>query len=155
MEATAKKRYGGVSVSATYLVIIILCVFCGSSASARVDDALSRIDRQRELYPQERLHAVTDRDMYCAGDTVWLRVFVTDAATGYQRYKEYVSPLLSSEAVEDELDMNSTLLWLPSVKFDKNGKDLTLSMPVTKDYTIEIEGLTDNDIIHNIVRQPL
>lgn len=81
MEATAKKRYGGVSVSATYLVIIILCVFYGSSASARVDDALSRIDRQRELYPQERLHAVTDRDMYCAGDTVWLRVFVTDAAT--------------------------------------------------------------------------
>ncbi|MBO5445721.1 MAG: hypothetical protein J5995_10335 [Muribaculaceae bacterium] len=43
--------------------------------------ALKRIDTQRELFPQERLHVVTDRDMYCAGDTIWLRVFVTDAAS--------------------------------------------------------------------------
>ncbi|MDE6552315.1 MAG: hypothetical protein K2K98_05060 [Muribaculaceae bacterium] len=33
------------------------------------------------IYPQEKFHMVTDRDIYCGGDTVWFRLFVVDAGT--------------------------------------------------------------------------
>lgn len=46
--------------------------------------ALDRIDIQRSIYPQEKFHVVTDRDLYCGGDTIWLRVFVVDADTHVQ-----------------------------------------------------------------------
>lgn len=46
--------------------------------------ALDRINHQRNIYPQEKIHVVTDRDLYCGGDTIWLRAFVVDADTHIQ-----------------------------------------------------------------------
>ena len=40
-----------------------------------------RIDRQRYDFPQEKIHMMTDRGSYLAGDTIWLRTWVVDAAT--------------------------------------------------------------------------
>lgn len=54
------------------------------SASAQKKSHLDRIDIQRNIYPQEKLHVVTDRDIYCGGDTVWFRIFVVDAASHQQ-----------------------------------------------------------------------
>ncbi|MDE5586508.1 MAG: hypothetical protein K2I92_09305, partial [Muribaculaceae bacterium] len=45
---------------------------------------LDMIEMQRNVYPQEKIHVVTDRDIYCGGDTVWFRIFVVDAATHQQ-----------------------------------------------------------------------
>ncbi|MDE6637927.1 MAG: carboxypeptidase-like regulatory domain-containing protein, partial [Muribaculaceae bacterium] len=67
---------------------------------------------------------------------------------GYQRYKEYASPLLSVDADEYDLQTHPTLLWLPSVRFDGNGHAINLKSPISADYKIFIEGITDNgDII--------
>ncbi|MBD5261287.1 MAG: hypothetical protein HDS38_04055 [Bacteroides sp.] len=49
--------------------------------SANNESAVDRLNYQVSIYPQEKLHVVTDRDIYCGGDTVWLRVFVADAVS--------------------------------------------------------------------------
>ena len=40
-----------------------------------------RFDRQRSIYPQEKIHLTTDRETYMAGDTIWFRALLVDAAT--------------------------------------------------------------------------
>lgn len=62
---------------------------------------------------------------------------------GYQRYKQYASPLLSSSADAYDLQGASTLLWLPSVIFDEKGKEIELKLPIQPDYKVIIEGTSD------------
>ena len=62
----------------------LLLSSCFTAEAERTETALDRIDIQRTIYPQEKLHVVTDRDLYIGGDTVWFRVFVVDAATHRQ-----------------------------------------------------------------------
>ena len=53
--------------------------------AAQDTDALSeRIDLQRYEFPQEKIHVMTDRGNYLAGDTIWLRAWVVDAATHHK-----------------------------------------------------------------------
>ncbi|MDE6637692.1 MAG: hypothetical protein K2K32_05595, partial [Muribaculaceae bacterium] len=67
---------------------------------------------------------------------------------GYQKYKEYASPLLTIDSDEFDLQTHPTLLWLPAVRFDENGKTISLKFPVKSNYSIIIEGITDKgDII--------
>lgn len=67
---------------------------------------------------------------------------------GYQKYKEYASPLLSSETDAYDLRKSPTLLWLPTVKFGESGKEITLKIPSASGYEITIEGISDKGIIH-------
>ncbi|MDE6380750.1 MAG: hypothetical protein K2L11_09775 [Muribaculaceae bacterium] len=59
---------------------------------------MDRIEMQRSIYPQEKIHMVTDRDIYIGGDTVWFRIFIVDAATHRQisiskyTYVELINP---------------------------------------------------------------
>lgn len=46
--------------------------------------SLDRINHQRNIYPQEKIHVVTDRNLYCGGDTIWFRAFVVDADSHIQ-----------------------------------------------------------------------
>lgn len=62
---------------------------------------------------------------------------------GYQRYKQYASPLLSSSTDAYDLQGASTLLWLPSVVFDEKGKEIELKLPIQSDYKVIIEGISD------------
>ncbi len=41
----------------------------------------SRFDKQRQLYPQEKLYVHTDRSKYMPGDRIWLRAYVIDATS--------------------------------------------------------------------------
>ena len=71
---------------------------------------------------------------------------------GYQKYKEYASPLLSVDMDEYDLQTHPTLLWLPSVRFDGNSHDIDLKSPVSSDYQILIEGLTEEgEIISEVL----
>ena len=54
------------------------------SESAQKHSAIDRINIQRNIYPQEKIHVVTDRNLYCGGDTIWLRAFVVDADSHIQ-----------------------------------------------------------------------
>lgn len=85
------------------LATAVLAISAALPLNGQDKSATERIDTQREIYPQERIHSVTDRDMYCGGDTVWMRVFVTDAASlagtsmSKYAYVELISPFNSVE----------------------------------------------------------
>ena len=66
---------------------------------------------------------------------------------GYQRYKEYASPMLSMDMDEYDLQTHPTLLWLPSFRFDGKGHTINLNSPLSSDFQIFIEGLTDDGVI--------
>ena len=76
--------------------------FC---ADAQAFEAISqRLNQQRYEFPQEKIHLMTDRSQYLAGDTLWLRAWVVDAASHRPVdasafiYVELVSPINSTEA---------------------------------------------------------
>lgn len=67
---------------------------------------------------------------------------------GYQKYKEYASPLLSSTVDAYDLQNASTLLWLPSVRFGGDGTDIELKLPLRPEYDVIIEGISDEGPIY-------
>lgn len=85
------------------LVCFISCLTFKMESSEKVETALDRIDIQRSIYPQEKLYVVTDRDIYCGGDTLWFRIFVADADTHRQTamskyaYVELLNPFGKTE----------------------------------------------------------
>ena len=70
----------------------------GSEPSVPFDTISARLDYQRYVFPQEKIHVTTDQGRYVTGDTIWLRAWVTDAASGHQVnaskyvYVELLSP---------------------------------------------------------------
>ncbi len=52
------------------------------ASSLPVDSMAARLKTQQYYFPQEKIHVTTDRARYMSGDTVWLRAFVVNAATG-------------------------------------------------------------------------
>ena len=46
------------------------------------DSIAARLKMQQYYFPQEKIHVTTDKARYMSGDTVWLRAFVVNAATG-------------------------------------------------------------------------
>ena len=68
------------------VIILLLSILAAAvSLSAQDFGALAeRIDLQRYEFPQEKIHVMTDRGSYMAGDTVWLRAWVVDASTHCQ-----------------------------------------------------------------------
>ena len=47
--------------------------------------------RQLEIYPQEKIHLHTDRDMYVPGEKIWFKAYVADANTHlFPTYSRYV-----------------------------------------------------------------
>ena len=49
--------------------------------SSLVDSIQDRFKDQLMLFPQEKLYLHTDKSAYIAGDTIWFRAHVVDAAT--------------------------------------------------------------------------
>ncbi|MDE7442540.1 MAG: hypothetical protein K2M65_00065, partial [Muribaculaceae bacterium] len=46
-----------------------------------IDSINARLEHQRNVFPQEKFHIMTDQSQYMGGDTVWMRGFVVDAAS--------------------------------------------------------------------------
>ena len=80
------------------LLCCILFTGALSGAENLIDSAASRLDFQRFLFPQEKIHVTTDQARYVAGDSVWLRAWVVDAESHRQVtasryvYGELISP---------------------------------------------------------------
>ena len=70
------------------LIINLLCIslsVCGQHLSS--DTILSRIWLQTNVFPQEKLYLQTDKVDYVAGETIWVRAFLTDASTHIPSYR--------------------------------------------------------------------
>ena len=65
-----------------YYLLVFASFFCNAmSAVITFDTLTARMDTQRYVYPQEKIHVTTDKEHYMAGDTIWLRAFVVDASS--------------------------------------------------------------------------
>lgn len=83
------------SITLISLLSIILSVW---SQHLSPDTILSRIWLQTNVFPQEKLYLQTDKVEYVAGETIWVRAFLTDAATHAPSYRsryvyvEFINP---------------------------------------------------------------
>ena len=75
---------------------LVFILTAATSLFAQNIDAISaRIDLQRQEFPQEKIHVMTDHGDYLAGDTIWLRAWVVDAASH--------QPVIASQFIYVEL----------------------------------------------------
>lgn len=70
------------------LIFILLAVVASSALAQTVssDTIATRLWRQVNAFPQEKLYTQTDRAEYMCGDTIWMRHHVVDALTGVPSY---------------------------------------------------------------------
>ena len=61
--------------------LVFILTAATSLLAQDIDAIAARIDLQRQEFPQEKIHLMTDRSDYLAGDTIWLRAWVVDAAS--------------------------------------------------------------------------
>lgn len=76
-------------------LIFILLTAVASSALAQTvssDTIATRLWRQVNAFPQEKLYTQTDRAEYMCGDTIWMRHHVVDALTGMPSYASRKGP---------------------------------------------------------------
>ncbi len=61
------------------LISLLLSLAVGQGfADTDQEDLERRLIIQRSMFPQEKVHVMTDRELYQPGDTVWLRAWVVD-----------------------------------------------------------------------------
>ena len=66
------------------LLILAAVMLCATTMSAQEssdltkEELLKRFLTQNKMMPQERVHVMTDRNHYLAGDTIWMRAFLVD-----------------------------------------------------------------------------
>jgi len=73
------------------LLLIISGVSLQAQDSKLRESIQDSIFKQMELYPQEKIHLHTDRDIYVPGEKIWFKAYVTDANTHhFPVYSRYV-----------------------------------------------------------------
>ena len=78
--------------------MFLLCSFItllSVSSQELADSVVSRMQRQLTVFPQEKVSMHVDRTVFLPGDSVCMKVYVTDAAT--------LVPALKSQFVYVEL----------------------------------------------------
>ena len=78
-------------------------VFCGNAQQIKtIDDIQDSIVKQLHLFPQEKIHLHTDRDVYVSGEKIWFKAYVVDAlnheSPTYSRYV-YIELMNSSDSL--------------------------------------------------------
>ena len=60
--------------------IIILLSCSNAIAQNTFKDIEVKLDTQRNIFPQEKLHLHLDKSIYIPGDTIWFKAYLVDAA---------------------------------------------------------------------------
>ena len=70
------------------LPLLLLLLSLPAMAQLEKNDSLAeRLLLQRSLFPQEKVHIMTDRELYHPGDTVWMRAWVVEGESLKPRYR--------------------------------------------------------------------
>ena len=64
-----------------YFAVLWLSLIAMMAGAQVADSIAARMTMQRYVFPQEKVHVMTDKSRYMAGDTIWLRAWVVDAAS--------------------------------------------------------------------------
>jgi len=70
----------------TLCVTLLLSLAVGQGLADTIVDTIAdpvahKLIIQRSIFPQEKVHVMTDRELYQPGDTVWMRAWVVDGET--------------------------------------------------------------------------
>lgn len=98
------------SIILTSLLCFVLSTW-GQHLSS--DTILSRVWLQTNVFPQEKLYLQTDKVDYVAGETIWVRAFLTDAATHIPSYRSryvYVELVNPFNVVEQRIRLRQDSL---------------------------------------------
>ena len=64
-----------------HIIIVLLSLLLYPVVFAQEESVISkRLFDYVNSYPQEKVYAFTDKGSYVSGETVWYRLFLTDAA---------------------------------------------------------------------------
>ena len=91
----------------TFIILLWSLIPVTLFGQIEADSSFLRIEEklltQLAIYPQEKLHLHTDRDIYVPGEKIWFKAYLTDAATFlYPTYSRYVYVEL--------IDLNDSLI---------------------------------------------
>ena len=53
----------------------------------KIDSLAERLQLQHSLFPQEKVHIMTDRELYHPGDTIWMRAWLVEGESLKPRYR--------------------------------------------------------------------
>lgn len=68
-------------------LLSILLSFPLFAQSESMDSLAERLKLQRSLFPQEKIHIMTDRELYRPGDTIWMRIWLVEGESLRPRYR--------------------------------------------------------------------
>lgn len=73
------------SISLFLVFILLTCLYCQTTIAQELPadstTAEYKLAMQRKIFPQEKVHVMTDAELYMPGDSVWMRVWVQDGIT--------------------------------------------------------------------------
>ena len=70
------------------LTLLSLLLSLPAMAQVEKNDSLAeRLQLQRSLFPQEKVHIMTDRELYHPGDTIWMRAWLVEGESLKPRYR--------------------------------------------------------------------
>ncbi|MDR2622945.1 MAG: TonB-dependent receptor plug domain-containing protein [Dysgonamonadaceae bacterium] len=81
-----------------FLLIVPDNIFCQAFPDISIDSLRNNLIRQLQLFPQEKIYVHTDKQTYRGGETIWFKVYLTDAVVHYPSelsrfvYVELISP---------------------------------------------------------------
>ncbi|MDR0667990.1 MAG: TonB-dependent receptor plug domain-containing protein [Prevotellaceae bacterium] len=86
-----------------YFILLFLAttpggVFCQSLPAISVQSVRTNFIRQLHVFPQEKIYVHTDKPAYSAGETIWFKIYLTDAVVHYPSvhsrfvYLELIAP---------------------------------------------------------------
>ena len=88
--AKIAEQDGIMNIIRRLFILIVLFISYGfaivSACETQPDTIATRLWRQVNAFPQEKLYTQTDRAEYTCGDTIWIRHHVVDALTGVPSY---------------------------------------------------------------------
>ena len=138
-----------------YLLFLSLSVFTLTAQEAMTLEAVQdSVNNQLALFPQEKMHVHTDRNLYVPGEKIWFKAYVVDALT-------HQSPTVSQYAYMELINSSDSLVQRVTVRCDENGLfhgNLFLSELVPEgDYTLRaytrhMENLGDDYFFKKPVR---
>ena len=98
-----------------YLICLNISIFTGSAQGFMSLDAIQdSVSCQFALFPQEKIHVHTDRNMYVPGEKIWFKVYVVDAFS-------HQSPTFSQYAYVELINSSSLLMHRVMVSRDEFG----------------------------------
>ena len=84
----------------TVLFVLFNCIFTYSQ-SIPIDSIFSRMEQQAMLYPTEKIYLHTDRNVYAAGDDIWMKAYVVNGITNIPtKQSRYVYVTLQNPFME-------------------------------------------------------